>query len=66
VAPPASAAATVALAVGCLRHFEPEPTVVALAAAAMIGLATASLALLAWPEIRREVRQLLNRRAVVV
>jgi hypothetical protein len=32
----------------------------------VIGLSTAGLALLAWPEIRREVRQLLNRRAVVV
>jgi PST family polysaccharide transporter len=66
VAPPASAAAMVALAIGCLRRFEPEPTLVALVATAVIGLSTASLALFAWPEIRREVRQLLNRRAVVV
>ena len=66
VAPPASAAAMVALAVGCLRRFEPEPTLITLATTAVIGLSTASLALLAWPEIRREVRQLLNRRAVVV
>jgi PST family polysaccharide transporter len=66
VAPPASAAAMVAVAVGCLRRFEPEPTLVALATTAVVGLSAASLVLLAWPEIRREVRQLLDRRAVVV
>jgi PST family polysaccharide transporter len=58
VAPPASAAAMVAISVGCLRRFEPEPTWLALAATAVVGLSAASLVLLAWPEIRRELRQL--------
>ena len=66
VAPPASAAAMVAVAVGCLRRWEPEPTLVALAATAVIGLSAAIVVLLAWPEIRREVRQLLSRGTVVV
>jgi len=66
VAPPASAAVMVAAAVGCLRRFEPEPTLVALAATAVVGLSVAILVLLAWPEIRRELRQLLDRRPVVV
>jgi PST family polysaccharide transporter len=66
IAPPASAAAMVAVAVGCLRRFEPEPTLVALATTAVVGLSAASLVPLAWPEIRREVRQLLSRRAIVV
>jgi hypothetical protein len=56
----------VAVAVGCLRRFEPEPTLVALATTAVVGLSAASLVPLAWPEIRREVRQLLSRRAIVV
>jgi PST family polysaccharide transporter len=58
IAPPASAAATVVLAVGYLRRFEAEPTWAALAATAIVALLAASLALLAWPEIRRELRQL--------
>jgi len=58
VAPPASAAALVALAVGCLRRFEHEPTWMALASTAVVGVSAASLALLVWPEIRRELRQL--------
>jgi PST family polysaccharide transporter len=66
VAPPASAAVMVAAAVGCLRRFEPEPTLVALAATAVVGLSVATLVLVAWPEIRRELRQLLDRRPVVV
>src|SRR5260370_36345896 len=36
VAPPASAAAMVAVAVGCLRRFEPQPTLVALATTAVV------------------------------
>ncbi len=58
IAPPASAAAMVVLAVGYLRRFEAEPTWAALAATAIVALLAASLALLAWPEIRRELRQL--------
>ena len=58
VAPPASAAVVVATTVGCLRYFEPEPTWGALATTAAVGLAAASLALLAWPEIRHELRKL--------
>ena len=65
VAPPLSAAVVVAAAVGSLRYFKPEPTLIALAATAVVGLSAAILSLLAWPEIRREVRQLLNRRAAV-
>jgi PST family polysaccharide transporter len=66
VAPPLSAAVLVALAVGALRQVEPSPTAGALALTAAVGLSTAILMLLAWPEIRREVRQLLTRRVVAV
>jgi PST family polysaccharide transporter len=61
IAPAASAAAAVGLAVGSLRRFEAEPTWAALAATAAVGALAASLALLAWPEIRRELRQLQSR-----
>jgi PST family polysaccharide transporter len=66
VAPPASAAAAIAIAVGYLRRFELEPTLIALAATALVALSVAMLVLLLWPEIRRELRQLLNRRTVLV
>jgi PST family polysaccharide transporter len=66
VAPPVSAAVMVAVSVGCLRRWEPEPTLGALAATAVIGLSAAILVLLAWPEIRRELRQLLGRRPAIV
>jgi hypothetical protein len=44
--------------VGYLRRFETEPSWDALALTAAVGVLAAGLALLAWPEIRRELRQL--------
>jgi PST family polysaccharide transporter len=55
IAPPASAAVAVAAAVGYLRQFEPEPTLLALATTAALALSVALLALFAWPETRREI-----------
>jgi PST family polysaccharide transporter len=55
IAAPASAAAAVAASVGYLRQFEPEPTLLALATTAALALSVALLALLAWPETRREI-----------
>jgi polysaccharide transporter, PST family len=66
IAPAISAAAAVAVSVSALRRFEEAPTLPALASTAALALAMMLLTLLAWPETRRELRQLLNRRAVVV
>jgi PST family polysaccharide transporter len=59
VAPPASIAVAVAAIVGALRLVLPDPTPMAMAAVAATALAVALLGLLAWPETRREVRQVL-------
>jgi len=59
IAPPASAAITVALSVGCLRQFVQAPTIVGIATTAALALSVALLALLAWPETRREILGLL-------
>ena len=59
VAPPASIALAIALVVGGLRSVTPDPTPVAMALVAATALAIALLGLLAWPETRREVRQIL-------
>jgi PST family polysaccharide transporter len=55
IAAPASAAVAVAATVGYLRQFEPQPTLMALATTAALALSVAVLALLAWPETRREI-----------
>jgi PST family polysaccharide transporter len=60
VAPPASAAVAVALSVGYLREFLQAPTVAALATTAAVALSVTLLALLAWPETRREIHALLS------
>ncbi len=59
VAPPASIAVAVAAIVGALRLVLPDPTPIAMATVAATALAVALLGLLAWPETRREVRQVL-------
>jgi hypothetical protein len=59
VAPPASIAAAVAVIVGALRLVLPDPTPIAMATVAATALAVALLGLLAWPETRREMRQVL-------
>lgn len=65
IAPPASAAVAVALSVTYLRWFEPAPTLPVLASTAAIALSATLLALLVWPETRRELRQMLSLRAAL-
>jgi PST family polysaccharide transporter len=60
IAPPATAAIAVAIAVGCLRRFDPDLTLPALAAAAGTALSTCLIVLLLWPETRRDIRRLLE------
>jgi PST family polysaccharide transporter len=62
VAPPISIAVAVALVVGSLRIVTPAPTLVALAAVAATALAVMVLGLFAWPETRREIREILAHR----
>ncbi|HZQ00685.1 MAG TPA: lipopolysaccharide biosynthesis protein [Reyranella sp.] len=66
IAPPASAAIAVALSVGVLRRFEVQATLPALASAAALALSVCVCVLALWPETRRELRQLLDRRTVPV
>ncbi|MBS0523468.1 MAG: lipopolysaccharide biosynthesis protein [Proteobacteria bacterium] len=60
VAPPASIALAIAAIVGALRLVLPDPTPGAMATVAGTTLAVGLVGLLAWPETRREVRQLLS------
>jgi PST family polysaccharide transporter len=62
VAPPASIAVAVAAIVGALRVVLPDPTPIAMATVAATALAIMLLGLLAWPETRYEVRQVLASR----
>jgi hypothetical protein len=57
IAPPVSIALAIALVVGGLRPLTPEPTPVALSVVVATALVLALAGLLAWPETRREVRQ---------
>lgn len=69
IAPPASAAAAVALAVWQLRELvlrQAEPTIFGIAVTATTALVVTTLTLLVWPETRRELRGALHRRAVLV
>jgi PST family polysaccharide transporter len=59
VAPPISIAIAVAAGIGGLRTFTPDPTPAAMALVAATALAITMLGLLAWPETRREIRQVL-------
>lgn len=59
IAPPASIALAIALVVGGLRVVTPDPTPAAMALVAATALAIGLLGLLAWPETRREMRQIL-------
>jgi PST family polysaccharide transporter len=59
VAPPASIAAAIAAIVGGLRLVLTDRTPMAMATVAAVALVIALLGLLAWPETRREVRQIL-------
>lgn len=59
VAPPASIALAIALVVGGLRSVTPDPTPAAMALVAASALAIGLLGLIAWPETRREARQIL-------
>jgi polysaccharide transporter, PST family len=59
IAPPATIALAIALAVGGLRSVTPDPTPAAMAMVAAMALAIALIGLLAWPETRRELRQVL-------
>ncbi len=61
VAPPISIAIAIAAGVGSLRSLTPDPTPAAMALVATTALAIMILGLLAWPETRREVRQVLAR-----
>jgi PST family polysaccharide transporter len=58
-APPVSIALAIALVVGGLRPLTPDPTPVALSVVVATALVLALAGLLAWPETRREVRQVL-------
>jgi hypothetical protein len=49
--------------VSYLRWFESEPTLPVLASTAAVALSATVLALLSWPETRRELRQMLGLRA---
>jgi polysaccharide transporter, PST family len=55
IAPPASSAAAVAIAVSVVRRAEPDPTLTGVAAVAASALLVTLLVLLAWPDTRREV-----------
>jgi PST family polysaccharide transporter len=55
IAPPATAALAVAAAVGLVRHFESPATLAAMASVAAIALGATVIALLLWPETRREL-----------
>jgi polysaccharide transporter, PST family len=59
IAPPASIALAIVLVIGTLRSVTPDPTPGAMAMVAATALAISLIGLLAWPETRREVRQLL-------
>ena len=61
IAPPASIALAIAAIVGSLRVVTPDPTPAAMALVAATALVIALIGLLAWPETRREVRQVLAR-----
>ena len=61
IAPPASIALAIAAIVGGLRVATPDPTPAAMALVAATALAIGLLGLLAWPETRREIRQILAR-----
>jgi len=61
IAPPASIALAIAGVVGGLRVVTPDPTPAAMALVAATALAIGLLGLLAWPETRREGRQILAR-----
>jgi len=61
IAPPASIALAIAAIVGSLRVATPNPTAAAMALVAATALAIGLLGLLAWPETRREIRQILAR-----
>jgi PST family polysaccharide transporter len=59
IAPPASIALAIAMVVGALRTITPEPTTAAIALVAGVALAITLAGLLAWPETRRELREVL-------
>jgi len=59
IAPPASIALAIVLVVGPLRTITPDPTPGAMAVVAATALVISLIGLFAWPETRREVRQLL-------
>jgi PST family polysaccharide transporter len=60
IAPPVSAAVAVALSVAYLRLYVQTPTLAALATTAAVALSVTLIALLAWPETRREIHALLS------
>jgi PST family polysaccharide transporter len=66
VAPPISIAIAVAVAVGSLRTVTPNATPPAMAMVAATALAIMILGLLAWPETRRELRQILASRRLSI
>ena len=59
IAPPISIAIAIGMIVGGLHLLMPDPTPVAMAMVAATALAIMLVGLLAWPETRREVRQVL-------
>jgi PST family polysaccharide transporter len=60
IAPAASAAAAVAIATAIVRQAQPDPTMTGMASVAAVALLSALLALLAWPDTRRELLALTN------
>jgi PST family polysaccharide transporter len=59
IAPPLSIALALAVTVGALRRLTPDPTPAALATVAVTALSVTLVGLLAWPETRREIWQML-------
>jgi PST family polysaccharide transporter len=59
IAPPLSIAIAIAVIVGGLRLVTPDLTPAAMAMVAATALAIVAIGLLAWPETRRELRQVL-------
>jgi len=60
IAPPASAAVAVAVAVCLVRRVEPQPTLTGIVAVGATSLLVTVLVLLGWPETRRELLAIMS------
>lgn len=60
IAPPASAAFALAIAVGLVRQVETQPTLAGIVAVGVTALSVTLLVLVAWPETRRELLAIMS------